>query len=423
MNFPEHFIAGIRVATRMIERLQRRLSKAQLKKRRSHESGVKIKMLKREELQSLAGKQNSHCVSIYLPTHRAGVETRQDPINLKNLLREAENSLLALGLTGKEARELINPAEQLLSQVDFWQHQSDGLAVFITKDFFRHYSVPLRFPKLAVVTDRFHLKPLLRYFTSDGRYYLLALSQNQVRIFEGSRYNLNEIFPKEMPLNMADALGEEEQPKQLQFHTSAPSGAKRAAVYHGHGGEDEIHKDKLLRFFRKIDMSIHDFLSQESVPLVLAGVEYLHPIYHKADTYPHILIEGIRGNPERMPLPELHKEAWAIVHPYYQRVRKEAEMLYRQLTGTGKTTNRVSEAIEAAMHGSVATLFIPVGVHRWGEFDSEQNAVSMHTDAQPGDEDLLDLTALQTLATGGTVFAVTPEQMPDNAPVVAIFRY
>jgi hypothetical protein len=41
----------------------------------------------------------------------------------------------------------------------------------------------------------------------------------------------------------------------------------------------------------------------------------------------------------------------------------------------------------------------------------------------PGDEDLLDLAALQTFSTGGTVYAVTPEQMPDKAQVAAIFHY
>jgi hypothetical protein len=100
---------------------------------------AKTNMLNRAELRSLTGKKNSHCISIYLPTHRTGMETCQGQIKLKNLLREAENILLALGLTDKEANELISPAQQLLQRGKFWEHQLDGLALFITKDFFRHY--------------------------------------------------------------------------------------------------------------------------------------------------------------------------------------------------------------------------------------------------------------------------------------------
>ncbi len=380
-------------------------------------------MLKREELNLLFGKRNDHCISIYLLTHRDGADSRQDPIiMLKSLLFQAENRLFELGLWSMKVRKLLKPAQQLLQRENFWQNQSDGLAMFLTKDFFRHYIVPLRFPNLSVVTDRFHLKPLMPYFTSDGRFYLLALNQNQVRIFEGSRYSLNEIFPRGMPASLADALGEEDAQKRLLFHSSAPSGSKRAAVFNDHVGEDEVNKDKLLRYFRHISASLRDLLKEEHVPLILAGDDYLHPIYHSAETYPHILLVGIHCNPDRMPLDELYKEAWKIVHPYHQRVRKEAEELYWKLTGTGKTTNRVSEAFSAAVHNRIATLFVPEGVQCWGYFDEKQNAVEMHADAQPGDQDLLELTALQTLVTGGTVFTVESQQMPDSGSVAAIFR-
>jgi hypothetical protein len=377
---------------------------------------------KREELQSLVGKQNGHCISIYLPTPRAGAENCQDPNRLKNLLREAENLLLAQGLWGAKVHELLKPAQQLLDQGYLWQCQSDGLALFLTHDFFRHYSLPLRFPKLAVVTNSFHLKPLLRYSTSDGQYYLLALSQNQVRLFQGSRYGLNEIFPKGMSVSLAEPLGKEEPEKILQFHATASTGSIRSMVFHDQVGEDEVPKYRLRRFFRWIDAYLHDLLRGEHAPLVLAGAEHLHPIYRPVNTYPHTPIEGIHGDPERMPLEELHKEAWTIVQPYYQRARRDAEELYWELTGTGKTTNRVSEAVVAAVHGRIATLFVQVNVESWGSFDPEQNTLTIHADAQPGDEDLIELTALRTLATGGTVFALSQDQMPDISPVAAIFR-
>jgi hypothetical protein len=379
-------------------------------------------ILNREELRSLVGKRNDHCISIYLSMHQAEAEARQNPIRLKNLLREAEIRLHALGLWALKANELLKPAYQLLDQEYFWQHQSDGLALFLTEDFFRHYSLPLRFPKLAIVTDHFHLRPLLRYFTSDGQFYLLALSKDRIRVFQGSRYGLNEIFPKGMPVGMADALGEEESEKILQFHSSATSGSIRAAVFHDQVGEEDIRKYRLQRFFRWIDASLHELLREEHAPLILAGAEYLHSIYRSVNTYPHILIEGINGAPERMPSGELHKQAWTIVQSHCQRARKEAEELYWELTGTGKTTNSVSEAALAAVPGRIATLFVPANVESWGSFDAKQNVITLYADAQSGDEDLLDLIALRTLATGGTVFALPAEEMPDITPVAAIFR-
>jgi release factor family 7 len=185
---------------------------------------VKMPILNREELHSLVGKQNDHCISIYLSTHRNEAETLQDSIKLKHLLREAEIRLHALGLWALKANELLKPARQLFDQKSFWGDQRDGLALFLADDFFRYYNLPLRFPKLAVVTDRFHLKPLLRYFTSESQFYLLALSQKQVRIFQGSRYSLSEIFLEEMPVSLAYASDEEEPEKVLRFNAGASSG-------------------------------------------------------------------------------------------------------------------------------------------------------------------------------------------------------
>ena len=52
-------------------------------------------LLDRNALWSLMEEGAERCVSIYLPTHRAGSDIQQDPIRLKNLLRRAEESLRA----------------------------------------------------------------------------------------------------------------------------------------------------------------------------------------------------------------------------------------------------------------------------------------------------------------------------------------
>ena len=79
--------------------------------------------------------------------------------------------------------------------------------------------------------------------------------------------------------------------------------------------------------------------------------------------------------------------------------------------------------ISGAFYGRVEQLFVPVGVQKWGNFDTEAMELQMHTDAQPGDEDLLNAAAIQTLFHGGIVYAVEPKKVPDSAPVAAVFRY
>jgi hypothetical protein len=58
-----------------------------------------------------------------------------------------------------------------------------------------------------------------------------------------------------------------------------------------------------------------------------------------------------------------------------------------------------------------------------GSFNPETSTIDLHPEAQPGDEDLLNAAAIQTLLNGGTVYAVEPEKVPDEAPLAAVFRY
>lgn len=74
-------------------------------------------LMDRVALKTLIAVQAEVCVSIYLPTHRAGPDTQQDPIRFKNLLREAEERLSTFGLRSPEARGLLEPAQRLLTDL------------------------------------------------------------------------------------------------------------------------------------------------------------------------------------------------------------------------------------------------------------------------------------------------------------------
>lgn len=67
-------------------------------------------------LAELAHARGPGLVSLAMPTHRAGPDTRQDPIRFRNLLgRAAELLGEHSGITGREADELLAPARALLA--------------------------------------------------------------------------------------------------------------------------------------------------------------------------------------------------------------------------------------------------------------------------------------------------------------------
>ncbi len=386
-----------------------------------------MNLLTRDELKMLFDEQEGPFVSIFMPTTRAGAAVQEGPIRLKNLLNQAEEQLAQAELRRPEARQLLEPGRELLEQDDFWQHQNDGLAVFISPNLFRYYRVPLQLEEMMLVSSRFLLKPLMPLLTGDGRFYVLALSQNEIRVLRGSRYSVQEMDLEDIPQSLAETLRFDEFEKQHQFHTNTPpvhQGQQRAAMYHGHGADEDDKDKRLLRYFQQVDKGMMELLQNEQAPLILAGVEYLLPLYQQANSYQHLAEEGVTGNPEELSPKELHQQAWQVVQPYFEQDRQKAVDLYHELVNnSSQASGTLEEVIPAAFYGRVGTLFVALDVQHWGRFDPETATLHLHPSQQPGDEELIDAAAVQTLLNSGKVFAVEPENVPGGGPVAAIFRY
>jgi len=376
-----------------------------------------------EELKALVVRCPAISVSLFMPTHRYSTEIRQDRIRFKNLLREAAERLQASGLRSPDAAAILAPAERLQRDPTFWRYQSDGLAAFLDRERVRFYRLPLDFGELVVVANRFYVKPLLPMFTGDGHFFVLALSQAQVRLLEATRYSVDELELPGVPSGLAEALAYEKPERRLQFHTRAAAKANgQAAVFFGHDPADEA-KDRLLRYFRQIDQGLREMLKDESSPLVLAGVDYLLPIYRQANSYPYLLEEGIAGNPDALTPAELHALAWELVEPDLREAQEVDQAQVEFLAGTGLTSTNVHDVVPAAHYGRVEVLFLDEGSQIWGRFDADAGTVELHDNPTPESDDLLNLAAIQTILSRGTVYVVQAAAVPSDEPLAAILRY
>lgn len=381
----------------------------------------------RDEVIELLGREDSPSISIYLPTHRKGPETQQDPHRLKNLLREAQKEAEEQGLSGSRIQSILAPANELLPEEDFWQHQGEGLALFLAPDFHRVHRLPVECPELVSVASSYHVKPLLGMLHGDGRYLVLAISQKRVRLFEGSRWHARELDAKGVPRGIAEALWMDDMEKSLQLHTlggQKTGGGRAQAVMHGHGAAEEDQKNRLLRYFRSIDKALSDLLSSNSMPLLLAGVEYYLPLYKQANTHPGLRDTVIAGNPDNLGAEDIRAKAWEILEPAFLRAEHEAVARFEQLAGTGKTSTELDEVVRAARNGKVQTLLAAQDSHCWGRVNVDGEAtVERHGRRRAGDVDLVDAAAAATLQHGGTVFPRRLSDMPEHREVAAVYRY
>lgn len=382
-----------------------------------------METLSKDDLKALVQKRKDLCISIYMPTHRSGAETQQNQIRFKNLLREAEERLVASGMRPQDARNFLEKAQSLVNNILFWRQQRDSLAFFLSSDLFLYYNLPASIPDLIVVTDRFHLKPLLPVLSRDERFYILTLSQNEVKLYQGTGLSLREVELVGLPQGIDKALQADEPEKQVRFRSGGASGGDRGSMISGHGADIEDTKDNLLRYFRQVDRALKDILKDAHVPLILAGVDFLFPIYREINTYPGLLEENIAGNPKGLTTEGLRKEGFSLISTRCDQEIKDAANLYQQSQGTGLTSSDIKDILIAAQDGRVGVLFVPLGKELWGNFKRDAGQLTFSETAATGGEDLFDLAAILTSINGGRVFVLPPENIPDGLQIAALFRY
>ncbi|MBI2820344.1 MAG: hypothetical protein HYX73_10220 [Acidobacteria bacterium] len=363
-------------------------------------------IVSKEELKNLFEKRNRFCVSIFLPTPRLGKDVEEGRIQLKDLLRDAEARLAAAGLAKSGVGELLVPARQLTQESEFWRYQSDGLALYLARDYFRCFRLPLKLPAFVVTADQFEITPLLPIWTSEDRFLLLALSRKKVRLFEGTRYAISELDVKGIPGSLQETLESSVDESQRQQHTVRPG----------------LPEDELL-YFRQIDMGLRESITDQRVPLVLAGVEDAVSLYRHVNTYAGLLDGCVTGNPDRLSAEDLGAKARKTVQTYYDQTRKQAIRRFTERSDAAKISKKLQEILPAASRGRIHYLFVALGGEKWGRFDPEENVVSVHESAEKGDQELLNFTVIQTILHGGSVYALEPSEMPDGSLIAALFRY
>src|SRR6185312_7992339 len=343
-------------------------------------------MVRIEDVIALSQRRDGPCISIFMPTERAGVETLQGPIRFKNRLREAEQQLGEYGEAGT-SRKLLRPLRELVDDYQFWQHQSDGLAVYLAPSLLRLFRIPISLQDLVVVANRFHIKPVLSMVTEEEHFFVLALSQKQVRLLRCTRFTQDEVeLPAEIPAALTEVSPDT---PEAQLHAySAGVGAQGGPIFHGNPAGAEESKTRLLVRFQRLDRSLREVLGAERAPLVLASVGYLLPIFREASTYVNLCSEGVSGNPDEIRNEDLREMAWRVAEPEVTARRTRAIDGFRAALPAERASGDLEQVVIASADGRVDSLLVAFGVQKWGRFDMANRRVELHDDAAPGDEDL-----------------------------------
>ena len=259
------------------------------------------------------------------------------------------------------------------------------------------------------MSDRFHVRPLLRTLTFPHVAFVLALAQGSVRVVEVTPdLDPAPIKVEDLPSDVASAAGKS-------------SISDKAPIRRIQGAEGQ--KIRMRQYARQIDRALRPLLNGLEVPLILAAADPIDSICRSVNTYPHLVAQSIAGNPEAASDAELAVSARAVLDDVYAEQLREVHDRYGQRSADGRTLSDVAEVARAATSGAVHTLLVDIDAAVPGELDDETGAVSFAAAAAGDVHDVTDEIARRAWLSGARVLAVRDSDIPGGPPVAAILRY
>lgn len=362
----------------------------------------------RTQIDQLLDRRHPATVSIYLPTDPAS-NGDAERIELKNLAAEARRQLEAVDTPGADVSAIDEAIAGLGADETFWRYQARSLALFANPESLLTFRLPNRLVAQAQVSDRLHLKPLLRSLTFPQVAFVLALAQGSVRVLEvGPELGPWDVRVPDLPSDVASAAG------MASIADRAPRGALQGS---------EGQKVRMRQYCRQVDQALRPLLSGADVPLILAATEPLDSIYRSVNTYPRLAAATVAGSPESASETDIVAGARVVLDQVHAEELASIRALFEQRSSQGRTMHDVGDIARAATFGAVDTVFVDIDDVVPGTVDDESGAVTFADDDDAVAYGVVDEIARRTWLTGGRVLAVRREDVPGGGSAAAILRY
>lgn len=346
-------------------------------------------------------------VSLFMNTSRISPDTKSNAIVYKNLVNEIEAGLAQRGET-KEFADLIKTLLDFQKDLSFWTSAKESLGILATADEMSIYRLNRSVEQHASVGGLFYIKPLLRHFQSVDEYYLLALSKDNFKVYEGNRYGFGLVeFDDGLEITMEEVLGG---PDELN--------ASYDPRLRNHQSTRDAARVDLRRYYQYI----HSFIDKHlkvSVrrPLILVGTTEQIGMFRNIDDKDAILDKSINQSVDSLEngVGNLRELVWEILEPHFLEKTQTLEAAYEQAHHIGKSSSDIADIIIALKEGRVETLVL--------EADRIiENKFSTLADYSK-DDDTLSILADLGLKDKVNVIVLPKKRMPNDSGAFALYRY
>lgn len=258
------------------------------------------------------------------------------------------------------------------------------------------------------MSDRFLLKPLLRTVTFAQTAFVLALSQNAVRLVEI------------VPDTAAETITVPDLPKDAASHVGKSSINDRAPSRRLQGSEGQ--KVRLRQYARGVDQALRPLLIGSGIPLILATTQPLDGIYRSVNSYPGLAARSIEGNPEELSDQQLAEAARPVLDEIYAEQVDDFKGRFAQYASQGRAITGLSDIARAATAGAIEVIAFDIDTVVNGTVD-EQGAITVEESDTAENYGVVDEVIRRAVRADAGVLAVRAADLPAQTPAAALLRF
>ena len=339
-------------------------------------------------------------ITLQIPASR---DAKHRALTLRHLLELLARRLVKRNLPIIDIEKAVERAGEVAEDPGLIMARSGTAAVYLAGDYAKAVLWPARIAERAIVDTEFYLADAVSLL-DPAHCYLLTLCRGGAALYRADTTSIRPIELVDVPADLAAATEHLDPERQLQYHQGQTAGrGAGGVVYHGHGIGEGRDVEELRNYLRAIDRGVRDAVAAEPAKVALVGADVL-PAEYMGVTQLDVLADRVaRKNPGSLSTDELHEIAVGILSGIRSREASVIRERIMDLLGTGRASQDVTEVTAAAAVGKVETLLISSG------------------GADSGDEQVVNLAAVETLRHGGTVHA--DAAMAPDVEVAALFRY
>lgn len=354
----------------------------------------------KEIIKQIRSKETKVNVSIVMNTHRTKPDNQQDRILLKNLVKQAEERMLAVH-DKHLVQNIMDQINQCVESIDH-NYNQEGLILFANENYHEYHRVPVQVKDRVTVGPTFSTRDLIRAQQMDTEYYILTISRPMARLFQAHTDQILKEFHGEFPM------------KSDVYTTDVVELTSPKSTDH-----------LVEEFFNQVDKQLMKILNGTNAQVVIMGDSRNYDHYIKIADQKSRFAGNVHGNFDHESNHNIVTAAWSLMNQKRQEALAQRIDLLRNATDQGKSISDPSEIWTALQEGKGQTLFVEEHYYLPAMVSGQE--VKLTLNAQDTDsnriDDIIDEMIEKCIEFGGDVVFVKGDGLKDYQGLALATRF